>query len=139
MIDLDDLEKRVKAVEFKDALITLRSGIVEELVSEIRRHRGINQDDHESIKNLKAWIHWKRKEKDVSHDDLEFAKAIEDTITQANNWKAKYEDSEKTLECLDVRYERYRKALQEIKDRDFRGNRCSCMTVAYEALNPEDP
>lgn len=36
--------------------------------------------DHE---NLKAWVHWKKREKDLSEDDQLFVKAVEDAISQA--------------------------------------------------------
>lgn len=41
--------------------------------------------------DLKAWCHWKRKEKDLSEDDALFVKAIEDVISEVGTWKAKYE------------------------------------------------
>jgi hypothetical protein len=46
----------------------------------------------ERLRTLKAWCHWKRREVDVSADDLEMVQAIEDTISQVNNWRAKYEN-----------------------------------------------
>lgn len=40
------------------------------------------------LENLKAWCHWKRREVDVSEDDLLFVKAIENVISQAENMEA---------------------------------------------------
>lgn len=41
------------------------------------------------IQTLLAWSHWKRLEKDVDEDELEFAKAIADVCSQVNGYKAR--------------------------------------------------
>lgn len=38
---------------------------------------------------LKAWCHWKRKEKDLSEDDSLFVKDIEDLISLVGTLRAK--------------------------------------------------
>ena len=35
---------------------------------------------------------------------------------------------------LEAKNARLRRALEEIRDKDYRGNSCSCSTVAYRAL-----
>lgn len=42
---------------------------------------------------LKDFCHWKRLDNDLSDDDLEFVRAIENLISQVGTWKAKYERS----------------------------------------------
>jgi hypothetical protein len=44
-----------------------------------------------NIETLKAWAHWKRNEKDVTEEDLEFANAVNDIISQVGTWKAKHD------------------------------------------------
>lgn len=44
------------------------------------------------IETLKAWCHWKRKEKPpIDEDTLDLVSAVEDVISQVGTWKAKYE------------------------------------------------
>ncbi len=40
---------------------------------------------------LKAWCHWKKLENDVTQDELDLVKDIEDVISQVGTWKAKFE------------------------------------------------
>lgn len=49
---------------------------------------------------LKAWCHWKSKEKDLSEDDREMIKYIQDVIGQVNHWKSRYEFAQAHLDAI---------------------------------------
>lgn len=43
---------------------------------------------------LKAWVHWKRKEKELSEDDALFVKDVEDLISQVGTYQARLAQAE---------------------------------------------
>jgi hypothetical protein len=43
------------------------------------------------FETLKAWVHWKKKEKDLSEDDVLFVKDIEDLLSLVNTLRARYD------------------------------------------------
>lgn len=69
--------------------------------------------------DLKAWCHWKRKEKDLSEDDTLFVKAIEDVISQAGMaslWREKSESFREAHLLARNDVDRLQKQLAKIKD-----------------------
>lgn len=71
---------------------------------------------------LKAWCHWKRKEKGVDEDTLEMVKDIEDVISQVGTYKAKSEslkaqlaDETRACELLQMQMETLQQAHVQIR------------------------
>jgi hypothetical protein len=51
--------------------------------------------DELRFQTLMSWCHWKEREKNVSEDDLEMAKAIRDLASEVGTWKAKHGQAER--------------------------------------------
>lgn len=76
------------------------------------------------IATLKAYCHWKRKEKELSEDDADFVKAIEDMISQVTTFKTERDNYRHEFKMLQAgairdreRVEKLEAALRDAKSR----------------------
>lgn len=66
---------------------------------------------------LKAWVHWRKKVKDLDEHDLQFVKDIGDVLSQVGTYKAETEKLRTELLESQAREIELREALKWVSDR----------------------